>query len=45
MLGYQERPVRFLAVAHEAPAAADGRIWIRCTRKDCGSWNVFEAVP
>jgi hypothetical protein len=36
------RPVRFVKIAVRAPEPPDGRIWLKCSRRDCRTWNVFE---
>jgi hypothetical protein len=36
------RAVRFVKTAPRAPAHPDGRIWLKCARRDCKTWNVFE---
>jgi hypothetical protein len=44
VLGDIRGPVRFVQLAARAPEEPDGRIWLKCTRRDCKTWNVFEHV-
>lgn len=34
--------VRFAFVLARLPNEPDGRLWLRCTSKDCRAWNCFE---
>lgn len=42
-LGFQRGPLIFVGTAARKPDRPDGREWIMCPRKDCRTWNVFEA--
>lgn len=43
-IGYHCDTLRFIGVAKRAPDHPDGRIWIRCTRRECSAWNIFEVT-
>lgn len=43
-LGYQRAGQRYVGTAARKPDKPDGRVWIMCPRKDCRTWNVFEAA-
>lgn len=44
-LGYQPGLIKFVGVAARAPDhPPEDRIWVRCTKKNCGAWNIFESV-
>lgn len=42
-LGFHRMPLRFVGTRARKPDRPDGRAWIPCMRKDCRTWNVFEA--
>jgi hypothetical protein len=42
ILGDIRGPVRFVQLAARAPEEPDGRTWLKCPRRDCRTWNVFE---
>jgi hypothetical protein len=42
ILGDIRGPVRFVRLATRAPEHPDGFIWLKCQRRDCRTWNVFE---
>jgi hypothetical protein len=44
LLGHAPTATRFVDVAAQAPSEPDGRIWVRCSRSSCRTWNIFEAV-
>jgi hypothetical protein len=33
----------FVGTAQRMPDQPDGRVWMRCSRKECRTWNVFAA--
>jgi hypothetical protein len=44
ILGDVPGPVRFVRLSTRAPDHPDGQIWLKCGRRDCRTWNVFEVV-
>jgi hypothetical protein len=44
ILGDLPGPLRFVGLSARAPTEQDGMVWVRCTRKDCRTWNVFAPV-
>lgn len=44
VLGHVPAPIRFVGTATKRSSVIDGRIRLQCARRDCRTWNVFEAV-
>lgn len=42
-LGFHRFPLRYVGTCARKPDRPDGRVWIICPRRDCRTWNVFEA--
>lgn len=43
-LGFVPLRLRYIDVFSRAPDGPDGNYWVRCPRKECRAWNVFEVV-
>jgi hypothetical protein len=37
--------LEFVTTAARAPHIPDGRVRLRCPRRGCGMWNVWQLVP
>lgn len=44
ILGDVPGPVRFVGTSPRRSHAVDGRIRLQCGRRDCRTWNIFEAI-
>jgi hypothetical protein len=44
ILGDVPGPVRFVRLSTRAPEELDGKLWLRCGRRDCKMWNVFDLI-
>lgn len=44
VLGDVPGPVRFVGTSARRSHAVDGRIRLQCGRRDCRTWNIFEAI-
>lgn len=43
-LGHVPGPLRFVETKPRRPEKLDDRTWLKCGRRDCRTWNVFELV-
>jgi hypothetical protein len=50
ILGDVQGPVRFVALVDpnggqgRAPDEPDGRVWLKCSNRNCRAWNVFDPM-